>query len=461
MAVAMGVALFSGCWSTLEDEEANAQGQDDSGPSLVAGPSEFADDLVPPDPASNDMNATTAMSAASPEEFVQAPGDSGTGGPPKVFYLAYADGTALPRTNPNPCQGKAPKFVCTFASTLEECQRQIQGYLDKWYADYNVIFTLKRPTSGAFYTEVISSGGGAWCDAASNVAGLAPFLCEDLAGGVAYTFLGGKNAKETAIIIAQEQAHLVGLEHTLSTRDIMDPTICPNCDGFEDVENKIHNDHCNRSRQNSHQMMKDRMGVWTGGIKPTPFGCQPDIAPPRAQILSPSDNAAVGTNFVLRAQASDQCKVSHVTVSVMPMGLHSQSNAAPFEWTLTKISGRQTITVTAFDTSGKQHATSITVRAGNAGGGTGGVGGPGGPDGGAGGSAGEPLGMEPAEITKDAEAGCQVAGCGVGGNATGGDAVAWSGAIAMALGFLALLLRGRSAASSRAPVRASRRHPRR
>ncbi|MEO8213491.1 MAG: Ig-like domain-containing protein, partial [Myxococcales bacterium] len=353
--IAAAAGLCAGCWSPLGGDDEAATSPDDqegaSNPSLLAG------DLVLP------SGAGSELSMPVPEEVLQS-GAPGSSGPPKVFFLQYADGKTSARSNPNPCQSTPPKFVCDFAPTLVECQRQIQSYLDRWYADFNVVFTLTRPSSGPYYTEVISSGGGAWCGAASNVAGIAPFLCEDLAGGVAYTFLGGHSAKETAIIIAQEQAHLVGLEHTLSTRDIMDPTICPNCDGFENVQNKIQSDHCNRGQQNSYDMMKSRMGAWTGGTKVTPFGCLPDIAPPQVQILTPADNAAVADNFVLRVQASDQCKVSQVMVAVAPMGLHAQSSTAPFEWSLTRIKGVQTITVTAVDSSGKQSSSSVTVRVG-------------------------------------------------------------------------------------------------
>src|SRR5262249_12206769 len=137
----------------------------------------------------------------------------GGGGDPKVFYLDYADGSPVPPDGPDACAGKGPPppFVCSFAPTLLECQRQIQAYLDAWYADLNIIFTFTRPTQGSYYTEVVSSGGGAWCGVDARVAGVAPFQCRDLGGGVAYTFIGGNSAKETAIIIAQEQAHLLGL----------------------------------------------------------------------------------------------------------------------------------------------------------------------------------------------------------------------------------------------------------
>jgi len=89
---------------------------------------------------------------------------SGTGGTdgtsekePRVIYLFYADGNPLPKTNVNACHGTPPKFRCNFGSSLLDCQRQIQSYLDRWYADFNVIFTFTRPTSGKFYTEVVSS----------------------------------------------------------------------------------------------------------------------------------------------------------------------------------------------------------------------------------------------------------------------------------------------------------------
>ena len=412
----------------------------------------MASDLITSFPIAEAQTATAA-------------GAPGSSGPPKVFYLAYADGKAMARSNPNPCHGTPPKFVCDFAPTLDECQRQIQSYLDRWYAEMNIVFTLTRPTSGSYYTEVVSSGGGAWCDAASNVAGIAPFLCDDLAGGVAYTFLGGNTAKETAVIIAQEQAHLVGLEHTLSTRDIMDPTICPNCDGFENVDNKIQSDHCDRTQQNSYQMMKDRLGTWTGGIKPTPFGCTPDLAPPEVDILAPSNNAVVAANFVLRVQASDQCKVSRVTVAVAPMGLHAESTAAPFEWTLTHISGVQTITVTAFDASGKQSSSSITVRAGGSGAGSGGTdagadrtagdaGRPGTADGGAVDGGTSSSDASTASVSQPGEGGCQLGGCGVAAIGTDAGSITWWSSVVACLAIMGLALATRSRRPALAKTRA-------
>jgi hypothetical protein len=286
-----------------------------------------------------------------------------TGASPYVVYLAYADGNPLPKTDPNACSGTAPKFNCTFGSSLLDCQRQVQAYLDRWYADFNVIFTLTRPTSGAFYTEVVSSGGGAWCGVEARVAGVAPFLCKDLDGGVAYTFLGGADAKQTATIIAQEQAHLVGLEHTSSNQDVMLATICTDCDGFEDAENSVTTDRCNRPTQNSYQMMLDRLGPWAGGPKPSAFGCQATSAPPTVQILEPADKSTVGHDFSVRVNPLGDCKVANVEVSVTPQRLRASAAAPPYQWDLTNISGSQTITVTVTDERGKTGTSAVTVNA--------------------------------------------------------------------------------------------------
>jgi hypothetical protein len=286
-------------------------------------------------------------------------GSGATAGAPNVFYLFYATGKALPATDTNACDGTPPKFNCTFAPTLAECQRQIQTYLDRWYADMNIVFTLTRPTSGRFYTEVVTSGGGSWCNVAPKVAGVAPFLCKDLDGGVSYTFLGGQSAKQTAVIIAQEQAHLVGLEHTTSPHDLMYPSICSDCDGFQNSDLPIDGDRCDRGTQNSYQLLKQRLGAWPGGPKPSAFGCVDDKVAPTVKILTPTANATVKKSFTLQVEAKDDCQLTEVQVQVAPQGLKTTSYAPPFEWDLTNISGHQTITVTAIDGFG--HVTKDTV----------------------------------------------------------------------------------------------------
>jgi hypothetical protein len=289
--------------------------------------------------------------------------DDGTGHDPKVFYLRYADGTETHTANYDACTGSVPRFECSFAPTLVECQRQIQTYLDEWYADFNIVFTLTRPTSGKYYTEVITSGGGAWCKAEDKVAGVAPFKCADLNGGVAYTFLGGRSARETAVIIAQEQAHLIGLEHTTNPHDIMYPSISNDTAGFVDDDSAVTGDRCDRETQNSYAMMKKALGEWAGGPKPSPFGCMEDTQDPFVRFLSPGNGAAKGHDFSVRVDVRDDCDVKQVEIQVMPLGLSAVAAAPPYEWDLTGINGAQTITVTATDGSGKTGHATVDVTA--------------------------------------------------------------------------------------------------
>ena len=243
------------------------------------------DDLVTPVPVAGDDTTTVQRALTGGDDRVE----------PKVFYLRYADGTEDHTANYDACTGKVPKFECTFAPTLLECQRQIQAYLDKWYADFNIIFTLTRPTSGKYYTEVMSSGSGAWCKAEDKVAGVAPFLCKDLNGGVAYTFRGGTSARETAVIIAQEQAHLLGLQHTTNPNDIMYPTISTSTEGFPDENVQVTGDRCDTGKQNSYKMMTKALGDWPGGPKPSPFGCMEDTQVPSVRSWRRRKAARWGT----------------------------------------------------------------------------------------------------------------------------------------------------------------------
>jgi Bacterial Ig domain len=345
-AVLPGVA--TGCGE--ESDGTGAAARVDVGVPANGAPASMHGDMVTP----ADNGVTTVQGAL---------GGGGGGREPKVFYLRYADGTEQHTQNYDACTGTVPKFECSFAPTLVECQRQIQAYLDDWYKDFNIVFTLTRPTSGSYYTEVVSSGGGAWCKVSDKVAGVAPFLCKDLGGGVAYTFRGGGSARETAVIVAQEQAHLLGLEHTSNPHDLMYPTICTDCAGFVDDDSGVSADTCDRDTQNSYKMMKKALGDWPGGPKPSPFGCMDDTQDPSVQFLSPADGASMGHDFAVSVDVRDDCGVKKVEIQVMPQGLSAVAMAPPYEWDLTGINGAQTITVTATDGSGRSGHASLQVTA--------------------------------------------------------------------------------------------------
>lgn len=222
-------------------------------------------------------------------------GAAGAGRPagkPAYLWLWYADGGPSPQDGPK-CSGlRPPAFTAPVGTTLEDWQRQVQAYLDLWYADFNLVFTLTRPPTGDYYIVIITSDG-AWChprlgDAGLTEAGLAYFNCFDNQGqmATAYAFECGSSAHGCAAIIAHEHGHMVGLLHTTSSTDIMNETIRATAAGFEngsspvDLNNPsgdITTPDCNRKDQNSYQMMVAALGPWPAGTtKPALFPGSPD-----------------------------------------------------------------------------------------------------------------------------------------------------------------------------------------
>ena len=177
-------------------------------------------------------------------------------------------------------------YQCNFGdgpgAGLQDCQQQVQAYLDDWYQDFNLVFTLTRPPSDDYYTIAITSGWPMCATTAAqltgglsnNEGGIAPMNCLD---NVAYTAVAiqcGTNAHDCAAIIAHEHGHLVGLVHTTSTADVMNPSVHSTATGFPNASSPVVQDlanACNESEQNSHHSMLLALGSWPGGAKPSLF----------------------------------------------------------------------------------------------------------------------------------------------------------------------------------------------
>ena len=193
----------------------------------------------------------------------------------RVVYLWYADGGPVPVNTS--CPGTPPAFTCDFAPTPTACKRAVQAYLDAWYADLDVVFTLNKPPGE--YDTVVITRDGSWCGVTPQNLGrgmLAP-MCQDVRTGYALVYQCATDPKLCAMIIAQEQAHLVGLEHTVSEFDVMNVNfVSARHNGFEDALNAVaHPPQCQRE-QNSYQKMKERVGAWMGAAKPMPFDPEVD-----------------------------------------------------------------------------------------------------------------------------------------------------------------------------------------
>ena len=218
----------------------------------------------------------------------------------RVVYLWYADGGPVP-VNIG-CAANPPAYTCDFAPTPQACKRAVQRYLDAWYADMDVVFTTSKPP-GEYDTVVITRDGG-WCGVTPQNLGrgmLGP-MCQDLRTGYALVYQCATDPKRCATIIANEQAHLVGLEHTISERDVMNENFLTTHEGFEDALNAVvHPPVCQRE-QNSYQKMKERVGAWMGGAKPVPFDPEVDGGADAA----PVEQDAAATDPVADGPAPDE-----------------------------------------------------------------------------------------------------------------------------------------------------------
>lgn len=232
-------------------------------------------------------------------------------GKPAYVWLWYANGGALPDFSEY-CSDirNPPAYQCNFASTsgestsaptVTDCQREVQRYLDEWYQDFNVLFTLTRPPSGDYYIVAITSGWPACAQeaadrtggVAANEGGIAPFnlACVDNVNQTAIAIQCGINAHDCAAIIAHEHGHLVGLVHTASPTgsnptDVMNRTISSEAAGFLDQSLSTivdSSNSCSAATQNSYRQMLNVLGPWSGGSKPSLFASVADGGVPDAE----------------------------------------------------------------------------------------------------------------------------------------------------------------------------------
>jgi hypothetical protein len=228
-------------------------------------------------------------------------------GKPAYLWLWYADGKAAPVDSQYCGDMVPPAFKCNYGSGGDDCRRQVQALLDTWYKDFNLLFTLTRPPSGDFYTVIITSG---WADCQktlppneagmdpANQAGIAPGNCNDNPGQTALAIECGSNAHDCATLIAHEHGHLVGLEHTDSITDVMNPRVRPTAAGFDNTDNGVINDVCDYLTQNSYQRMLSMLGPWPGGTKPSPLAALPDAGAPDLPAADSGDASSGGGGSV-------------------------------------------------------------------------------------------------------------------------------------------------------------------
>jgi hypothetical protein len=213
----------------------------------------------------------------------------------RSIFVWFADGGLPPPSAKKICTGRPPAFQCRLGPSVDDCRAPVLALLDRWYADFDVVFTLVPPApdagadAGVLATDtVVVSSDGAWCGADAQTVSRSPLPpCTDPGGGGAVAIFRCEDARTCATLIAKEQGHLVGLQHTGSPTDVMNELGGVDHDGFEDRDNLSAAPRCGRL-QNSHQLMLTRLGAWPGGPKPGPGTAPPPQLPGTADADPPA-----------------------------------------------------------------------------------------------------------------------------------------------------------------------------
>jgi hypothetical protein len=245
------------------------------------------------------------------------------------------------------------------------CARQIQGFLDRYFAPFNVYFTLTPPANYPFNTVVIT-GGNAWCGGTTDL-GWTPLTCSYRLSDDAFALKCDNDPAHCAALVAHEYGHLVGLAHTDSVADIMYQTPCSQCDGYQNADmDVVPKQACDRSMQDSYELMCKALGARSSVAPPAgAFTCS-DLFPPQVGITEPQDGATITSEAIsVAVDAQDDCGVWSVSATLEDSyGVKTDppivTRFPPYKMFLPSASpGPASVTVTAKDNTGKE--TSATV----------------------------------------------------------------------------------------------------
>lgn len=295
----------------------------------------------------------------TPSDFVCATIEETAQLPPKPIFLFFADGKT-PIPGGRTCRGESipPAFVCPYVRNGDaaSCHREIAGFLQRWYRDFNVYFSTTQPAGGDFMTIVVTSGSS-WCG--TDLHGEAPNSCHPLKGGVGFAFKCHYSAKDCAALIAHEHGHLMGLAHEESDLSLMQSEDCGGCDSFPNADITVPEKRCRRELQNSYKWLCEHLGPRSSVPLPADALTCVDTAAPNLTITSPPSNTAVREGFTVEVDAGDECGVRRVYTRAPENG--PTDLEPPYRLTSDLPEGPGRLTVFAEDNHGRIASASIGV----------------------------------------------------------------------------------------------------
>jgi MYXO-CTERM domain-containing protein len=247
----------------------------------------------------------------------------GPGQPPLKIFLNRSGGTYRPGQDDS---RNNTSIVPRQTSTIgpfpysDTAWRSVVDCVTAQFAAFNVQIVETEPPSNERYVEHVIGGSPGDLGLPNGVGGVAPidnFNCNVIDVAINYTFAevygDVQSICETA---AQEIAHSFSLDHELFCPDPM--TYLGGCGNksFQDSdqncgEYSARQCNCGRSRQNSVQIMLQKLGAASGGgnpVEPPPD----DPTPPVVAITSPADGANLlqDSTITITANATDNIAIA-------------------------------------------------------------------------------------------------------------------------------------------------------
>lgn len=287
---------------------------------------------------------------------------SGHEPPRRLIYMNRNGGEYTYGPSPDSPRNITPIVITPSGSaTVPRCRltdaewQQLMVCVRLMYAPFNVEVTDVDPGDVDHIESVV---GGRDSDVGwTGAGGVASLMCGGvIERGIAFTFsdVYGHDVQTICEVVAQETAHVMGLEHELLCSDPM--TYLPACGPkkFQDQsapcgEFEARPCQCGGGAQNSYRTLLERLGP-------------AEMIPPTVAITSPQHGAEVTPGFVVSVDASDNYVVSKVQLRID--GTVVASDGTPPYDLVAPISvarGPRTLEVEAYDFAGNIGRDSILV----------------------------------------------------------------------------------------------------
>ena len=253
----------------------------------------------------------------------------------------------------SPFPGTAGDF-----STLVDCAKNT-------FLPFDVTIVSERPTTGT-YSEIIVAGHGSELQIGINGGGVAPFI--DCAGStdnvITYMFAADSGVAQDYLCggIAQETAHVFGLDHELNADDPMTYLNIGSHKTFQNAAAQCHDMNLNPAacrcfgQGTSSQQMQNSYGYLMGMFGPL------ILTPASMTIDDPKDGAYVKPGFSIHSTFVDQLTFSQATLAIDDATASTKTSGPYIFQTAGSIpTGDHKVTVTATDTASPPRTISASV----------------------------------------------------------------------------------------------------